>query len=124
MATVSNTSALQAGYQQLSSAMAKRNADQAEQLAKTLRIQADAAQAVADKENAKAQTLNNQADRAQVNSDEAHLRLNLSNSFLQVGNQLANTLNKATVKPATYSTQNSNTTSATNSLGSNIDTKA
>lgn len=124
MATVSTTSSLQAGYQQLSSAMAKRNADQAEQLAKTLRTQADAAQAIADKENAKAQTLNNQADRAKLNSDEAHLRLNLSNSFLQVGNQLTNTLNNATVKPTTYSTQNSNTASGTNNIGSNIDTKA
>lgn len=125
MATVSTISALQSGYQQLSSVMAKQNADQAEQLAKTLRTQADAAQAIADQENAKAQSLNSQADRAKVDSEDAHLRMNLSNSFLQAGNQLADVLNKTTVnKPATYSPQSSNTTSVTNNIGTNIDTKA
>jgi hypothetical protein len=128
MTTVSASNALQSGYQQLSSVMAKRNADQAEQTAKSLRLQADAAQAVADKEDAKAQSLNNQANRAKVDSDDAYLRLNLSNSFVQVGNQLANTMKNAAVKPAAYSTQNTAATSVANSenpvIGANIDTTA
>lgn len=128
MPTVSTINTLQSGYQQLSSIMAKRNADQAEQLAKSLRMQADAAQTVADKEKAKAQSLNNQADQAKVNSEDAHLRLNLSNAFIQTGDQLANTLKNATVNPTTYSTQSTTAVSVSNSekpvLGTNIDTTA
>lgn len=128
MSSLSVSAANQSGFQQLSSVMAKRNAEQAEQMAKTLRKQADAAQTLADKYEEQAQTLNSKADKAKVNSNEASLRLNLSNSFQQVASQLENTISTATVKQTGYTTQETGTTSAASenrqSIGSNLDTVA
>lgn len=105
--------------------MAKRNAEQAEQMAKTLRKQADDAQVQADKYEEKAQSLDSQANNAQVNSDEARLRLNLSNAFDQAGSQLAKNINHAVVKKDTYQPQDTGivTTTITDqpTIGSQLD---
>ncbi|MCQ8116619.1 hypothetical protein [Methylomonas rosea] len=103
MSSLSVSSVNQSGFQQLSALTAKRNADQAEQMAQALRKQADAVQAQADQYAAKAQDLDSQASKAQVNSDAAHLRLNLSNAFQEAGTQLTNTIQNAEVRPSTYS---------------------
>ncbi len=106
--------------------MAKRNADQAGQMAQALRKQADAVQAQADQYEAKAQTLDSQANKAKVNADAAHLRLNLSNAFQEVGTQLSNTIKNAEVKPSTYSPPATNTTVSVSNdkpvVGTNLDT--
>ncbi|OAI02105.1 hypothetical protein [Methylomonas methanica] len=103
MSSLSVSSVNQSGFQQLSALTAKRNADQAEQMAQALRKQADAVQAQADQYAAKAQDLDSQASKAQVNSEAAHLRLNLSNAFQEAGTQLTNTIQNAEVRPSTYS---------------------
>lgn len=103
MSSLSVSSVNQSGFQQLSALTAKRNADQAEQMAQALRKQADAVQAKADQYAAKAQDLDSQASKAQVNSDAAHLRLNLSNAFQEAGTQLTNTIQNAEVRPSNYS---------------------
>jgi hypothetical protein len=103
MSSLSVSSVNQSGFQQLSALTAKRNADQAEQMAQALRKQADAVQAQADQYAAKAQALDSQASKAKVNSDTAHLRLNLSNAFQEAGKQLTNTIQNAEVRPSTYS---------------------
>lgn len=106
--------------------MAKRNADQAGQMAQALRKQADAVQAQADQYEAKAQTLDSQANKANVNADAAHLRLNLSNAFQEAGTQLSNTIKNAEVKPSTYSPSATNTTVSVSNdkqvVGTNLDT--
>lgn len=98
-------SANQSSFQQLSSVMAKRSAQQAEDLAKTLRRQADAAQDIADRYKEKAQTLDGRADKAQVNSDALHSRLTLSEAFRQGADTLGATMARAVVKNDTYTPQ-------------------
>ncbi|AMK75196.1 MULTISPECIES: hypothetical protein [Methylomonas] len=128
MSSLSVSSVNQSGFQQLSALTAKRNADQAEQMARALRKQADAVQAQADQYEAKAQTLDSQANKAQVNSDAAHLRLNLSNAFQEAGTQLSNSIQNAEVKPSTYSQQAASAAVSVSSdkpaVGTNIDTVA
>ncbi|MDX8130297.1 hypothetical protein ACH5Y9_03850 [Methylomonas sp. BW4-1] len=126
MSSLTVSSVNQSGFQQLSALTAKRNADQAEQMAQALRKQADAVQAQADQYAAKAQALDSQASKAKVDSDAAHLRLNLSNAFQDAGAQLTKTIQNAEVRPSTYSqtVAGITTTSAADdnkAVGSSID---
>lgn len=120
------TAANQSGFQQLSSLMAKRSAQQAEELAKTLRRQADAVQAVADQYEAKAQSLDNRADKAKANSDTLHARLSLTDAFNQGATRLSNTMAQAAVKADTYTAQGLSMVSAgkLSASGANLDTTA
>lgn len=123
--TVNNIN--QSSFQQLSSSMAKTNAAQAEQLAQSLRKEADAAQAVADQYTEKAQSLDNQASKEQLRSDQLNSKLNMANAFDQTANQTSNLINHAAVKPVTYSSQGTSSTTDsayTQTTGTNIDTVA
>lgn len=128
MSDLSVTSALQSGFQQLSSVSAKRNAEQAEQLAQALRKQADSAQAMADKYEEKAQALDSRANQAQGKSDDLNNRLTLSDAFRQAGEQVTKIINEAEVQPATYSASGLTATTAgkasATGVGGNIDTVA
>lgn len=123
--TVNNIN--QSSFQQLSSNMAKTNAAQAEQLAQSLRKQADAAQAVADQFTEKAQSLDNQANKEQLKSDQLNSKLNMANTFDQTANQTSNLINNATVNPMTYSSQGTSSTTDSayaQTTGTHIDTVA
>jgi len=112
-------------YDQLSSTLAKRSAEQAAQKADALREQADTAQALADQYDAKARSLDNQANKAEVNSDEARLRLTLSGAFKNAGQQLVQTVNQAVVKPDVYAASESALVSQQQTIiGGTIDTTA
>ncbi len=129
MSSLNVSSVNQSGFQQLSALAAKRNADQAQQMAQALRKQADAVQAQADQYEAKAQSLNSQANKAQVNADAEHLRLNLSDAFQEAGSQVSNMIQNAVVKPVAYAPQTTGAaiTSAAkdaHTVGTNIDTVA
>lgn len=95
----------QSGFQQLSSLVAKRTAQQAEALAKNLRRQADAVQAIADQYEEKAQSLDVRANKAKSESDGMNARLTLGSAFEQGAAQLSQTMANATVKVDTYSPQ-------------------
>lgn len=72
MASVSSTSgANEYGWQQLKLQQARRNADQAEQVARSLKYEANAAQRVADRAEENARTLGVQSDNAQVKAGQA-----------------------------------------------------
>lgn len=128
MTITSAASATPSGFQQLSLASARRNADQAAQMAESLRRQASAAQTLADKYEVKARSLDTQADQAQGQADDARLRLNLASSFRQTGQQLAEVMKNAVVKQPGYAlveTRGSETANTNEqSLGANIDTTA
>lgn len=125
MSSISATSANSAGFQQLSALSAKRNADQAAQMAQSLRKQADIAQAQADEYEAKAQSLDSQANKAQVKSDDATFRLNLSEAFQKTGTQIARMVNNEVTKNPIYSKPASGAKPTVNNdnsrLGSSVD---
>lgn len=123
--TVNTTN--QSNFQQFSSSLAQTNAAQVAQQAQTLRQQADAAQALAEQYNEKAQSLNNQANKEQVKSDSLSANLNLANAFVQTADQTSNLINHAVVRPLTYTSQGtSSTTGGSNAQtsGTRIDTVA
>lgn len=109
--TISSTN--QTGFQQLGSLMAKRSAEQAQELAKNLRRQADVVQAIADQYEEKAQTLDNRADKAKVTSDELSSRLTLADAFKQGASTLSDTMNHAVVQSDTYTAQGMNSRNVT-----------
>lgn len=115
------------GYQQLGSLMAERSAQQAEEQAKTLRRQADAAQQLADNYREKAQTLDSQANKAQVKSNDMKTRLTVADGFQHAAGNLTVSMANAEVKPDTYTRQGTTTSAASSApslSGSYLNTKA
>ncbi len=110
MAPVSSiSSATQSGLQQIMVQQAKRNADQAEQTAQSLRAQADAAQRTAEKAQETARSLTLQSDQAQQQADQARQGLAAVTATQQGITSLSNTINqmldrKLASIPATPST--------------------
>ncbi len=90
MASVSSTSsANQYGLQQLSVLQAKRTADQAEQTAQSLKVQASAAQRVADQAQENARSLGVQSEQAQAKAGQARQGVAALNSAQQGISQLS-----------------------------------
>lgn len=95
MATVSSTSsANQYGLQQLRQQQARRNADQAELTAQTLKAQANDAQRVADRAQEDARTLGVQSDQAQAKAGQARQGLAALGAAQQSGVQLSQTVDQ------------------------------
>lgn len=98
MVTVSSTSgvqsAAQAGWQQLKLQQAQRNADRAEQEARSLQAQAAEAQRGADRAQENARTLNVQSDQAQTNVGRARQGLAAIKSLEQTQTRLIGTYEK------------------------------
>ena len=91
MASVSSTSsANQYGEQQLQLLQARRNAEQAERVAQTLKAQAGDAQRVADKAQEDARSLSVQSDLAQVRAGQARQGLTALSSAQQAITSLGN----------------------------------
>lgn len=108
MASVSSTSgANQYGWQQLKLQQARRNADQAEQVARSLKYEANAAQRVADRAEENARVLGVKSDDAQVKAGQARQGLAALSSEQQAGKLLANKVDQvlgrqqATATPST-----------------------
>jgi len=115
MSPVSSTSsASQYGWQQLKLQQAKRNADQAEQTAQTLKAQASDAQRVADRAQENARSLSVQSDQAQANAGQARQGLAALGNEQQAITQLSNTVDQVLARQqiSTSTTKNA-TTSAT-----------
>lgn len=88
------SSANQYGLQQLRQLQARRNAEQAEQVAQSLRAQANQAQAVADRAQETARSLTVQSDQAQVKAGQARQGLAVAGSIQQAVTQLGKTVDQ------------------------------
>jgi len=119
MAPVSSiSSATQQGLQQIMVQQAKRNADQTEQTAQSLRAQADDAQRAAEKAQQSARSLTVQSDQAQQQADQARQGLAALSSAQQGIPRLSNTINQLLDrKLASASTTQSTISPVTNSQG-------
>ena len=73
--------AVQAGFQQLKLQQARRSAEQAEQVARSLRATANEAQQSAERANENARSLGVQADQAQTSAGHARQGLNAIKSL-------------------------------------------
>lgn len=102
MATVSSLSGAQSGaqsgLQQLRLQQARRTADQAEQIARSLQAQARDAEQVAGEAEANARSLSGQAAQAQANAGQARQGLAVIETINQLGSQLSGALGLATEK--------------------------
>ncbi|MRR51625.1 MAG: hypothetical protein EG825_12045 [Rhodocyclaceae bacterium] len=107
-ASISGTqSIVQSGLQQLKLQQARRNAEQAEQTAQALQVQADEAQRRAAREQENARSLSVQADQAQTNAGRARQGLasiqTASDSVAQLGNVVDQVITKQQAAPAATS---------------------
>lgn len=99
MVSVSSTSGIsQSALQQLSLQQAKRNADQAEERARTLKAQADEAQQAANQSQERARTLEIESSQAQENASRA--RSGLASLKASPVEQTMTTLSKVASKTA------------------------
>jgi hypothetical protein len=90
----SSSSANDYGLQQIRLQQARRNADQAEQAAQSLKTQADAAQRVADREQENARSLYVQSDQAQTKAGQARQGLAAFSSAQQAITQLSKSVDQ------------------------------
>jgi uncharacterized phage infection (PIP) family protein YhgE len=103
MVSVSSTSSAdqmgsQQGLQQLRLQQAKRNADQAEQTAQSLKTQAAEAQRVADREQDNARSLYIQSDEAQTRAGRIRQGLAALGSAQQAITQLSKSVDQVLVR--------------------------
>ena len=108
MASVSSiSSANQYGLQQLSLQQARRNSDQAELTAQTLRAQANDAQRVADQAEENARSLAVQSDQAQTKAGQARQGLAALSTAQQALTRLSNFSDQvlARIQPSSSTTQ-------------------
>ncbi|MDD5177242.1 MAG: hypothetical protein PHQ05_12560 [Sterolibacterium sp.] len=120
MAPVSSiSSANQYGWQQFKLQQAKRNADQAEQAALSLKTQANDAQRVADRAEENARSLWVQSDQAQTKAGQARQGLAAIGTAQQSVAQLSKTVDQVLVREqaATSTTPSTSTLPVTNSQG-------
>lgn len=96
-AVSSLSSANEYGLQQLRMQQARRDADQAEQAARSLRAQADGAQRVAEEAQESARTLGVQSDQAEARAGQARQGLASVASTQQAITQLTKGVNQAVV---------------------------
>ncbi|OHC63463.1 MAG: hypothetical protein A2045_04795 [Rhodocyclales bacterium GWA2_65_20] len=113
MASVSSTSsATQFGLQQLRQLEARRNADQAEQKAQSLKAQASDARHTADQAQENARSLGVQADQAQAQAGKARQGLAAFSTEQQQVTRLANTVDQVLTRE-----QEASASSPTQSIG-------
>lgn len=113
MAILSSTAGAQSvtqyGWEQLKLQQAQRNADQAQQTAQSLQVQAQDAQRTADKAQENARSLSVQAEQAQGDAGRAEQGLAAITTSGQTQIQLTNAFNQAaqqqSAQPATPPTQ-------------------
>ena len=102
MATISSLSAAQSaaqsGLRQFRLQQAQRNADQAEQTARSLKAQARDAQQTANQAQENARSIAVQADQAQVDVGQARLGLALTRTVGQMQTQLSSVATQAAEK--------------------------
>lgn len=91
-------SAAQSGLQQLRLQQARRDAEQAEQVARSLEVQARAAQLKASEAQQNAQSITLQSDQAQTNAGQARLGLALINTVGQMQTRLSNVVEQVVAK--------------------------
>lgn len=112
MVSVSSTSGAQAatqyGFEQLKLQQAKRTADQAEQTAQSLRVQASNAQREADQAQENARSLSVKSDRAQAVAGQARQGVAAIKTAGGVVQQVIHVVDQALSREA--STQTSSTT--------------
>lgn len=105
MATISSLSGaqsgVQSGLQQLRLQQARRNADQAEQIARSLQAQARDAEQVASDAESNARAVSGQAAQAQTNAGQARQGLAVISTISQMGSQISDALALATEKSST-----------------------
>lgn len=117
MASVSSTSnATQSGLQQLRLQQARRNADQAEQVAQALKAQANDAQRAADGAQQNADSLTTQSGQASAKAGQARQGLTASATVQQAVTQLSDRVDQVIGREAVTAT--SATTTATSTTGS------
>ena len=124
MASVSPTSsANQVGLQQLRLQQARRNAEQAEQTAQSLKSQANQAQLTADRAQESARSLTVQSDQAQAKVGQVRQGLAAMGSAQQSMVQLSKTVDQVLTRepaqpsPATSATPSSNAPPVVNAQG-------
>lgn len=120
MATVSSTSsANQYGWQQLKLQLAVRNAEQAEQTAQALKVQANDAQRVAERAQENARSLFVQSNQAQEKAGQARRGLAALGAAQQGVAQLSKIVDQVLLRQqaSTPTTQGSSTVPVTNSQG-------
>ena len=101
MSNVSSTSNVsQQVFQKLNTQLARKNADQAEAIAQSLRAQAAEAQNLADRDQQKANALSAESDQAQITADNEKQLFKTANGIQQKTNQSVNTINQNVVQPA------------------------
>ena len=99
MASVSSiSSANRYGFEQLRLQQARRNADQAEQTAQALKIQADQAQREAVQANENARSLSNQSSQARANAGQARQGLAAMSSAQQSVSQLSRVVDQVVAR--------------------------
>jgi hypothetical protein len=102
MATISSISgaqsAAQSGLAQLRLQQAKRNAEQAEQVARSLQAEAQSAQQNANEAQENARSISMQANLAQANAGQARQGLTMIRSVSQMEAQLTNVVAQVTEK--------------------------
>ncbi len=102
MATISSISgaqsAAQSGLAQLRLQQARRDAEQAEQVARSLQAQAQSAQQRASEAQENARSITTQAEMAQTNAGQARQGLALVKTVGQMQNQLTNIVTQVAEK--------------------------
>lgn len=104
MATISSLSgaqsAAQSGLRQLRLQQAKRDAEQAEQIARSLQAQAQSAQQYANEAVERARTITSQSDQAQATAGQARQGLAAVSTVTQMQSQLSGVVTQVTEKLA------------------------